>query len=166
MQDVLKTSIPALIALTGVLVGLIVAYRKWHVERRDSSSADYRRDRRSAHKDLWERVEDVHVRLRAKNLSKAEMRKLIKEFNSYLLRAGIYLEPDVREVAGEYLNAMVNLKEAVRSSGSKEAEQALDETAEIPRSVVREIRELEEVEKRLNAARSQLMARLQRELTV
>ena len=82
MQEILKTSIPALIALAGVLIGLIVAYRRWHIERRDSSSADYRRDRRSAHKDLWERVEDVHVRLRAKDLSKAEMKRLIREFTS------------------------------------------------------------------------------------
>jgi membrane protein implicated in regulation of membrane protease activity len=58
------TILAALIAFVGMVLGLIVAYRRWVRERESARFARFETDQQDIYKSLWEKVEDVNVSLR------------------------------------------------------------------------------------------------------
>ena len=64
MSDLLKVTVPALLALIGVFAGLVIGYYKWKVEKREERSAEYLHKRREAYQIFFDKLEDAHLELR------------------------------------------------------------------------------------------------------
>ena len=98
MNDMLKTVIPALIALAGTVMVAFIGYRQWKRQQDSSRQSEYRTQRQQTYKELWEKLEDVHVRLRTEVVGGYEFSSLVRDVNSFILKRGLYLEKDDREL--------------------------------------------------------------------
>jgi hypothetical protein len=66
---------------------LFVGYRQWKRQPDTTRTSDFRAERQKTYKELWEKLEDVHVRLRTKAVETEEFRPLLRDVNSYILTA-------------------------------------------------------------------------------
>ena len=134
-DELLKILVPAGLALIGVLAGLLVGYRRWLQERRDSQNEDYRKERREAYKELLEKLENIHVTVRRFSGSSSRISSLIADVNTHILKSAAYLEDDVRELANRYVESLKELDYIVRNSESEEVIEDWESTAPLPPSV-------------------------------
>ena len=118
MSDLIKVAIPGTITLLVAVVGALIAYRKWKVEQERSRTADFRESQKAAYKELWDRVEDVHVQIRTKEMTRAEFSTLVRDVNSFLLKREIYFDDDLRGLVNEYLTTVFQLKTALEKEES------------------------------------------------
>ena len=79
MSDALKNALPAIIALVGAIVAVFVCYRQWRRQQDTTRTSDFRAERQKTYKELWEKLEDVHVRLRTKAVETEEFRSLLRD---------------------------------------------------------------------------------------
>src|SRR3982750_1927023 len=127
MSEVLKVAIPATIALIGTIITVFLSYRQWRRQQDASRSATYVTERQSAYKQLWLKLEEVHLKLRTDDVNETEFRALVLDVNSYILRNSLYLDDDDRELSNEYLRGLRRMKEIVRESNDQEAQIAMQD---------------------------------------
>jgi hypothetical protein len=122
MTDLMKVLIPSAVTLAIALIGGLLQYRKWRLERERSRREDFQKSRKSACEGLWKSVEGAHVQIRSEEITPDKFRTLIREVNSYILENDIYLDGDVRVLANEYLKSVYHLRERLKED--KEANEA------------------------------------------
>jgi hypothetical protein len=159
MKDVLKTAIPALIALIGTVLAVLIGYRQWKRQQDTSRENDFRTQKQQTYKDLWEKLEDVHVRLRTEVVGGDEFHSLVRDVNSFILKHGLYLEEEDQTLANEYLSKVRDFTNLVAACDSEDAKSALSATARIPPAVVRFAQESGRVQAEVNQIREELLVR-------
>ena len=125
MEDILKVAIPAAIALIGTIVTVLIGYRQWKRQQEVSRYSTIFTEKQSAYKELWDKLESVHIKLRTEEVSLTEFNDLVREVNSYILRNGLYIEEKDRRLSSQYLKAVFKMKEVIAKSGDDEAETAM-----------------------------------------
>lgn len=81
MIETLKIIVPATIALLGIVVG----YYQWkrsQVQKRYDAFVD---ENRTTYRELWNKLEDVHVKLRTNDVTLESFRNLVTDVNSFIL---------------------------------------------------------------------------------
>src|ERR1041384_1705607 len=117
MEDILKVAIPAAIALIGTIVTVLIGYRQWKRQQEASRYSTVFTEKQSAYKELWNKLESVHIKLRTGDVSLAEFNNLVREVNSYILKNGLYIEEKDRQLSSQYLKAVFKMKEIIITSG-------------------------------------------------
>jgi hypothetical protein len=165
MNEMLKTVIPALIALAGTILVAFVGYRQWKRQQDSSRGSDYRSQRQQTYKELWEKLEDVHVRLRTEAVGGDEFSSLVRDVNSFILKRGLYLEKDDQDLANQYMSKVREFTELVAACDSPEAKMAVNKTGAIPAAVVRYAQESGKLQSEVDAIREELLVRYRKVLT-
>jgi hypothetical protein len=164
MYDILKNAIPALIGLVGTVLAILIGYRQWKRQQDTTRVGEFRTQKQKTYKELWEKLEDVHVRLRTEFVGGDEFRSFVREVNSYILKSGLYLEKDDQALANQYLSRVREFTNLVASSGSTDAKEAIEDTALIPPGVIQNVRKLDRIQTEVSQIREEILARYRKVL--
>lgn len=159
MTDILKVVIPATIALLGTILTVVFGYRQWKRQQEASRRGAYVAEKQSAYKELWVKLEDVHLKLRTDEVSEQDFRKLVLEVNSYILRQSLYLDEYDRELSNQYLRAVRRMKDAVLEHGDEESEFAMVDSLRMPPEVITFAKEYRESIRQVDQIRGALIER-------
>lgn len=165
MNDALKNAAPALIALVGTVLAVLVGYRQWKRQQDTTLKNEFRTQKQQTYKELWEKLEDVHVRLRTELVGNDEFNSLVRDVNSYILKRGVYLENDDQALANRYLSKVREFTGLVAGGKSAGAKRALQKTEEIPIELVRLVQDLDKVQTEVNRTREEILVRYRRVLS-
>jgi hypothetical protein len=162
MSDILKIAIPATIAFIGTLITVTLGYRQWKRQQDASRSATYLTEKQTAYKDLWRKLEDVHLKLRTDDVTEPDFRALVLDVNSYIIRNSLYLDDQDRESSNQYLRAVRRMKELVVLSGDQEVQDAMTDSLLIPPRVTSDARELGACVREVDSLRAMLIERFRK----
>jgi hypothetical protein len=165
MNDVLKNAVPALVALIGTVLAILIGYRQWKRQQETTRESEFRTQKQQTYKELWEMLEDVHVRLRTEVVESDEFSSLIRGVNSYILKRGLYLENDDQALANQYLAKVREFTNQVASSDSADAKQAVHDTETIPTKIILNVRELGKIQAEVNQIREEILVRYRKVLS-
>jgi 5-methylthioribose kinase len=159
MKDVLKTAIPAFIALIGTVLVVLMGYRQWRRQQDTSRESEFRTQKQQTYMQLWEKLEDVHVRLRTEVVGGDEFRALVRDVNSYILKRGLFLEDDDQALANRYMSKVREFAGLVAACDSADLKRAFNDTEAIPPAVVRFAQESGDIQAEVNRIREKLLMR-------
>jgi len=165
MNDILKNAIPALIALVGTVLAILIGYRQWKRQQDAARVSEFRTEKQKTYKELWEKLEDVHVRLRTGSVEGGEFHSLVRDVNSYILKRGLYLEGDDQALANQYLSKVCEFTSLVASCDSADAKEIVQSTAIIPPEVIQSVRELDKIQTEVSQIREEIIVRYRKVLT-
>jgi hypothetical protein len=160
----LKVILPALIALAGTLVVALIGYRQWRRQQTATREEDFRKQQKETYKELWNKLEDVHVKLRVEDVPKEDFRSMTREVNTYVLKNSLYLDKKDQELANDYLSQVRRFVEIVESSGVEAAMETLNDTGFLTANVCRCVRELSYSQNEMEKVRDALIARYRKVL--
>jgi hypothetical protein len=141
---------------TGIVAG--PGQRRWKREQADSDSALYRESLRAAYLELWDIVEDAHLKMRAAlGGTPSQLSGFVADVNNFMIRRGLYIERRDRFLVLEDLFWTHELLRQV--AGTDMGREALLTSLthdDMPRS----INVLDEVKNRAEQLRNQLRERI------
>lgn len=162
MDDVFKVAIPAALALVGTFITVAIGYYQWRRKQDLASYGNFQSEKGAVHKELWQMLESVHVKLRVDTVSRDEFRALLREVNSYILKHSLYLDAQDRILTNQYLDSLWELKQLITQSGDKEAEREWYDTRPIPFEVLERVREIRRAQDEVNRTREELIRRFRK----
>ena len=165
MNDVLKNAVPALVALVGTVLAILIGYRQWKRQQDATLRSEFRTQKQHTYRELWEKLEDVHVRLRTELVGNDEFNSLVRDVNSYILKHGLYLENDDQALANRYLSKVREFTSLVTGGKSARTKKALQNTEEIPIGLVRLVQDLDKVQTEVNQVREEILVRYRKVLS-
>ena len=119
----------AWIGLAGTLVTVGLGYWQWRRQTTNAKPTPFELERREAHKELWDRVEQVHLELRRTPQSGEVVTKGLTDVNSFLLRNEMYFDDDLRPLVGRYISALGMVTTSIAQSDDEDAKSDMDATA-------------------------------------
>lgn len=164
MHDLLKNAVPAFIALLGTVLAVLIGYRQWKRQQDTTRAGEFTSRKQQSYKELWEKLENVHIRLRTEAVGSEEFRSLVRDVNSFILKQDLYLEKDDQQLANRYLSKVREFTELVAACDSPDAKIALEDTAIIPLQVTQAVQNLEKVQAEVNQIREEIRARYRKGL--
>lgn len=127
--QILLVSIPALIALVGTIVTIIIQQRN----RKSDKGQGFITDRQNTYKRLWEMLEDAHVKLRTQEeLDEGQFKELLSNINAFILKNSLYLEDGDQALANRYLKAIRHMRDLIIEADNPELQDAMEITGAIP----------------------------------
>jgi hypothetical protein len=105
VRDVLIIVVPAALAFVAAVFGTIVAYRQWKGQHSFERSKSFLDDRAAAYKELWSRLEAIHISLRTTHVLDDEFDSALLDLYSYILSSEVYFDPGIRDRTKAYLEA-------------------------------------------------------------
>jgi len=149
----------SLIALCGVAVTAGLGYRQWRKQQDSARNASFRDDRRGAYKVLWEKVEEIHVRLRVSPREAVTVTADLQAINSFALLNSLYIDPKDVELVNSYLNAVRRLAGIVASDADKGTQERWSATQQIPPSVLKTFQGMKAADEEIEEIRGVLISR-------
>jgi hypothetical protein len=97
--------ITPIVGLIGTLLGLWIGHRRWHRELAIKDSDRYKEELRVAYLELWDVVEDAHLKMRAAivGLTPETFSGFLADVNNFMIRRGLFIERQDRHLVLEYL---------------------------------------------------------------
>jgi hypothetical protein len=142
MQDLLKVVIPAVLALVGVLAGLVLAHRRWKHDEKRSNKGAYESARKDAYRELWSRLEEVNLALREHRSSNPLLFDSLKQINTFFLKNSLYLHETDQALVNNYVAALHRWRTAIYTLGNEDVQSAFSKTwIQMPASADAEIGE-------------------------
>jgi hypothetical protein len=148
--------IPALIALIGTLLTILVGVWQWRKQQQQARTASFNSDRQTAYKTLWEKVEAVHIKLRTSAGDEAAIRSLVQDVNGFILQNRLHLEAQDHQLANEYLKALQTYDQAIRTQSDPALKADWEDTRPMP-----PVTGILEVHQQVEKLRAALLARYQ-----
>ncbi|MFN0138780.1 MAG: hypothetical protein ACKVQW_01670 [Pyrinomonadaceae bacterium] len=154
MNEDLRVVIPALLAFAGTLIAAYLGYRQWKKHGENAQKADYLKEKQTVYKELWEKLEEVHLKLRIESVEKSDFKDLLFGVNSYILKKQLFLEKDDQTLVNQYLQSVYELADAIKMYGDEETQwgfqtslpgRAPDEVQKVARKLISSIKETEEI---------------------
>lgn len=142
MQDLLKVVIPAVLALAGVLAGVVLTHRRWKHDEKRSNQGAYDDAKKEAYRELWSRLEEVNLALREHRSSNPLLFDSLKQINTFFLKNSLYLHEADQALVNSYVAALHRWRSAIYTSGNEDVQSAFAKTwIEMPTAVDAEIGE-------------------------
>jgi hypothetical protein len=155
MSDWTKTVLPALIGVFGTGITVFFGYRQWKRQQKTAREESFNNDRKAAYKALWDLTESFNVELRARG---APPEKGVTELNAFLLKSGLYIQPEHCELAKRYAAALSQLDSLIRGSQDAKLRGKWSATANpLPPDAVSRFREIELAHNEANFLRDRLI---------
>ena len=128
-EQILLVSIPALIALVGTIVTVIIQQRN----RKSDQTQGFVTDRQNVYKQLWEMLEDAHVKLRTtQDMDGGQFKALLSDVNGFILKSSLYLEDGDQALANRYIKAIRRMRDLIAETDNEELQDAMEITGAIP----------------------------------
>jgi len=161
MDEIIKTAIPALIALLGTLAAIFIGYRQWKSQRDQIRSQKFQEGRGLAYEQLWEKLEDVHLKVRTDSVGRREFDELVKGVNAYVLKNSLYVEKADSKLTTEYLGSVWKVSQLVAKSKDKRIKKEWAVTSPLPADALDEYKELQAAWNVVDELRDKLVSRFQ-----
>jgi len=157
----IATIVAAVLALSGVIAGIVVAPRRWQAERRDTRRAQFTKDRQSAYRRMWESVEELDIDLRSSDLSPIEIAAKVRDINVRLIKCRLYIDDADRELIASYVKALGDYQRLIMSSNDSAAKEEFEMTATgLTPSLRLRVQEMYYAQEDLGATRARIIARI------
>jgi hypothetical protein len=141
MNEYLKIILPGSIALIGTIITIFIGYRQWKRQQESSRYASFVTEKQSAYKGLWEKLEEVHIKVRSEDVQISEFNNLLRDINSYILKHSLYLDREDQILSNQYLKDLYRFKEIVAGSDDAHAKEEFAVTGPgMPVETVREFK--------------------------
>lgn len=165
-SEFVKIGLPAAIALIGTIITVAVGYRQWKRQHGAPRRSALQDERARAYKELWEKLEDIHVRLRSREARSSQFTRMLRDVNAFAMKHGLLIDEHDRERATLYLEAVQEYCSIVRESGDEDARDELPKTSLIPSHVLERAERLGPAQERLRTLRSQIIKRFRRVIEI
>jgi hypothetical protein len=146
MPEILHSVLGPALALVGTLVAAFLGYRQWKKQQDLARYGGFLSERQAAYKDLWQKLEAVHLCIRSQEFREEEFHELVRAANTLRIKAGLYLDEGEDKRVNDYLAALGSLGKVLATSPSTNAkdaaQHALCDTTEIPREVLLQVKGL------------------------
>jgi hypothetical protein len=153
--------IPALIALVGTILAILVGIWQWRKQPSLQRSSQFVSDKQAAYKALWDKLEEAHVKLRVDNPSPQAHKTLAQDVNSFILKQSLYLEPEDQKLANTYLQRLQDFDKYVQASDNQQVKETWAITSEFPPEMSEAIKTYRDLE----TTRNQLLERCRKVLS-
>ncbi len=121
-------------------------------------------ERRSVYVQMWNMLEDVHVKLRTETLGEATFDQLVTMVNAFSLKNSLYLEKDHGALVSLYLEEVFRLSQLVAQSRNKRLQRKWAITDRLPPDVTEEYEEIRSAWAKVDKARDTLVTEFRRVL--
>jgi len=150
-MEILSQLPSSLIALVGTLVAVLIGFYQWRKQRNEPTRAAGAEARRKAYEGLWQKLEEINIKLRDTEDRNPELYRMIKDINTYFLQNSIYFDDKDQAPLNEYVAALDRLRTAIFTHGDEDVTHAWTRTVINLASVSGEIEEASETVNRLRA---------------
>jgi len=184
MQQIIDTSLPALIALLGTVLTVLVGYVQWKRERSSERHSIFHKEKRAAYITLWSKLEDLHIKIVTRSVSPDVFEKHLVDINTFVIKSSLYLSSSDAQLATKYVETVYRMKKTINEKGNQTVQRRVTNTSVLvrpPKTVQERIREIaksigvlarqkdeqvvvEDVIKEANFIRSKLIGRFQKVL--
>ncbi len=151
-----------MVALIGTIITIYFGYRQWKKQQDTSRYSTFVTEKHAAYKMLWEKLEEVHIKLRTDSVSYSDFNNLVREVNSYILKNALYLEEQDKELSNQYLKSVFRFKEIISESGDDDAQEAMNVTGNMPLNTIKKIKELQTIMEEVNKIRGTIIERFKK----
>lgn len=123
MSETFKTLLAPALGLAGTLTAAVLGYRQWRKQQDLARYGGFLTDRQAAYKQLWQKLEAVHLSVRSEDFREAEFSKLVRDVNVHMIEVGLLLDRGEKERVNEYIAALGNLGRLLENAAASEAKQ-------------------------------------------
>jgi hypothetical protein len=143
VSEFLKSALGAALGLLGTLIVAFLGYRQWKKQQDLARYGGFLSERQTAYKDLWQKLEVVHLSVRSEEFSEEQFHKLVRAVNVHLISASLHLDRGEKSRVNDYLAALGKLgrllADTAATSAKADAQQSLYDTAPIPAEVLAQV---------------------------
>lgn len=158
----LAVIIPAALALIGTVITVIVQMRQPKQDKRAEAQAQSLAEKQAVYKELWEKIEAVHVAARrAEHLSAEDFNRQLADVNSLIMTKSLFVDKQDWDLANRYLKAVRTFKEMVEATGDALLQEEVASTGEYAVESPHSIAELVGAMQEVNRLRDALLGRFQ-----
>lgn len=157
--ELLKTVLPTAIALVGTIITAVLGYRYWMRQRRASRRDALLDERASAYKELWEKLEDIHVSLRGRQQESSQFSEMVREVNALAMKQGLHIDDQDRNLASRYLESVFEYCRIINNSNIEAAMRPSFETTVISQDVLDRVEGLGAAQEKVRTLREQIIKR-------
>lgn len=162
VSDTLKTIAAPALGLLGTVIVAFVGYRQWRKQQDQVRYGNFLADRQAAYKQLWQKLEAVHLNVRSKCFQEAEFNALVRDVNVHLIQAGLLLDQGEKKRVNEYMEALSNLGKLLDNAAATEAREevrrSLYDTGEIAPEIMSQVAGLRDAYARVEVCRGTVMS--------
>jgi class 3 adenylate cyclase len=148
VSEFLKSTFGASLAFLGTLVVAFLGYRQWKKQQDLTRYGSFLSERQTAYKDLWQKLEAVHLSVRSEEFREKEFHELVRAVNIHMIHAGLHLDRGEKARVNDYLVALGKLgrllADSAATNAKAEAQQLLYATLVIPKGVLAQVAGLRE----------------------
>lgn len=162
MLESLKGALGAALGLIGTLVVAVLGYRQWKKQQDLARYGEFLSERQKAYKELWKKLEAVHLSVRSEEFREEDFRERVREANVYLIESGLHFDPGEKNKVNDYMAGLGTLgkllADSAESEAKSQAQQSLHDTTEIPESVLIQVKGLRDAYSCVEKQRELLIA--------
>lgn len=94
MKDVLLGLLGPVLGLVGTALGIWIGQNRWKREQSTKEEALYKDNVRSTYLELWNVVEEAHIKMRESldGLTAERFSGFMADVNNFMIRRGLYIE--------------------------------------------------------------------------
>jgi hypothetical protein len=157
--ELVKVGLPATIALVGTIITAVFGYRQWKRQQRTPRHNALLDERAQAYKELWEKLEEIHVGVRGRQPKSAQFSQMIRDVNAFAMKHGLHIDDQDRELATQYLAAVYDYCIIISESKDKDAMREGFETTHIRKEVLDRVQRLGPAQEKVRTLRDQIISR-------
>jgi hypothetical protein len=158
MSEILKIVLPSIIVLIGTIFASMLGYRQW---KRQQKLNFYIKEKREVYKEFWDKLENIHIKLRTEDVNQPEFDHLLQELNAFALKNNIFIDKLDQSLADYYLDNIYKFKNALKSSNNKKLQKDFHDTTILRPEDVGESSDLTKFFAEANKARFVLLKKVQ-----
>lgn len=107
----------------------MLGFYQWRRQHGHPSRAANAEARRKAHLALWQKLEDINLKLRDGKDNNPELHRLIREVNILFTKNSIYFDDNDQKPINDYVAAMNHLRTVIFTSGDEDVEHSFSATS-------------------------------------
>ncbi len=164
MSDTLKTLAGPTLALFGTLCVALLGYRQWRKQQDVTRFGSFLTERQAAYRELWKKLEELHLVVRSGSSSAEDVRELVRGTNVQMMQAALVIDRDETLRVTAYVDALTRLHgsllAAEASESRDEAQRTMSLTGAVPEDVLAQVDGLLEATTAVTEARDVLLVHI------
>jgi hypothetical protein len=122
--------------------------------------APFVEQRGTAYRELWDKLEDAHIRIRTESIGQRDFDDIVLQTNALLIKQSLYVTDGDQALAREYVQALYRLRAVVLKSHDRGARRAMATTAAFTDDEFTAIQEVGTVSDEVTRLRNELISRV------
>src|SRR5512141_2834986 len=119
--EIFRTVIGPLLALVGTVLVAFLGYRQWRKQQDWVRYGGFVSERQAAYKELWQKLEAVHLYVRTESFDETKFDELVRSANVHLIEYGLHVDRGEKKRANDYMAALCNLGKLLAASNVEKA---------------------------------------------